>query len=87
MQVNIEGDELVIRVPLIGIENSFKFFGPINDQEGNTVIYPEIINPQIFYEDVIGALTMEREDGSTFLTDAFDKAFHYLSEYGSEGIE
>jgi len=82
MQVGIEGDELVIRVPLIGIENSFKFFGPIND-----LIYPEIINPQIFYEDVIGALTMEREDGSTFLTDAFDKAFHYLSEYGSEGIE
>jgi hypothetical protein len=47
---------------------------------------PPVIDKQQFLRDVFGALTKEREDGSTHLTDALDWATTEAVEQGSEGI-
>lgn len=59
------------------------------DDEGNyDVNRLKVIDQDLFIEDVLDTLCQEREDGSSLMSDLFDKAFENLMEYSfSDGIE
>ena len=47
----------------------------------------KITNPRVFGSEVGHYLTREREDGSSLISDALDKAFFEAVEQGCEGVD
>lgn len=62
-------------------ENHEEFWDAEND-----VYRFKVADPAIWLESVVGRITEEREDGSTLLTDLFDKAIENAVEQGDEGL-
>ncbi len=60
---------------------------PFNEETGEFEQLWRIVEPLEFAEDVVRALTNEREDGSTKLTDLIDAACLAAIEDGSLGVE
>lgn len=87
LQVKIEGNEIVIRMPFDALKTAYTYSPKIENMfDGDLDAIPKITDLEIFAESVIEGLTVEREDGSNFIFDAFDEAFEYVLEQGLEGL-
>lgn len=85
----IEGDEIVIRVPLAAIPHAAQLalseHGYSTDDNAWTRI--EITDPRAFAADMCRAMNDESEDGSTRVHLLLDAAVCIAYEQGSEGAE
>ncbi len=90
----IEGDDFVIRMPVSALvsgvlhsEYADRARECLNGMDYNPN-YWKVIDEKILTQDLISSLTEESENGSSILSDAFDKSFEKLMEYAySDGIE
>lgn len=79
---NIEGDELVIRLPLVHL---------VTATEGCPALYgdeqpPKVTDPAVWAWEVARELNREAEDGTTLVHLMFDRAFERAADQGAEGI-
>jgi hypothetical protein len=77
----IEGDSIVIRLTADACAVAFA-----NDPQAQEP-RPPVIDKQRFLRETFAALTAEREDGSTPLTDVLDAAMVKAWEDGAEGLD
>ena len=87
MKVVIECSEIVIRLSVEALVTSFDGCPYVQGFDPEEDGVPRISDLDEFAESVVGALQEEREDGSTFLTDAFDNAYKRVVEYGYDGVK
>jgi hypothetical protein len=78
---HIEGDSIVIR--LTADACAFAFANDPQAQDPR----PPVIDKQQFLRETFNALTAEREDGSTPLTDVLDRSMVKAWEDGAEGLD
>lgn len=83
----IEGREIVIRIPIATLPLAFSMLdvarNPLDDAE-----ILKVVDPDAFAEEVCELLNEEREDGSTPITDAIDRAMTNTVLYGcAYGVE
>lgn len=79
----IEGDEVVIRLPmdaLVTATEACPAFEPIEDST------PKVTDPREWMKSVVDELNGEEEDGTTLVHLMFDKAFERAADQGAEGI-
>jgi hypothetical protein len=86
----IEGDEIVIRVPIAAIPHAAKIAFDeanydIDDDTNETRMV--VTDAAAFALGMIDALNQESEDGSTPIHYLLDRAVVYAAEQGTEGIE
>lgn len=79
--VKIEGDEIVIRLPIDAIPNA----AGIAMWEGFNCEYP-VIDAKIFATELVRSLKKETEAGTTLVHLMLDKAVLVAVENGAEGI-
>lgn len=85
LNITIENDEIVIRIPIETLKTAFELSPHIQNY-----LYPDVAHVSNLFDfanSVVDALQHEKEDGSTFVHDAFDSAFEYMIEWGDDGIE
>lgn len=85
LTVEIEDNDIVIRMPIANLKNAFELSPAIQNH-----VYPDIAHVsdlELFTQSVVEALQVEEEDGSTVIHNAFDTAFEYVIEQGLEGVE
>lgn len=85
LKITIENDEIVVRMPIDNLKNAFELSPHIQNH-----LYPDVAHVSNLFDftnSVVEALQTEKEDGSTFIHDAFDSAFEYVIEWGLEGVE
>lgn len=84
--VSIEGDEIVVRVPVscmqLALQNS-EYGYRAEAEYGHPLT---VTDERGFAHEVVYELLAEEEDGSTLLTDALDRAQQRAVENGSEFI-
>ncbi len=79
----IEGDELVIRLPidaLVTATEACPAFEPIEDSA------PKVTDPREWMKAVVDELNHEEEDGTTLVHLMLDEAFEKAADQGAEGI-
>lgn len=86
----LEGDEIVIRVPLAAIPHAAKIAFEeanysVDESTGETSMV--VTNARTFALDMIRELNAESEDGSTPIHYLLDRAVIDASEGGSEGVD
>lgn len=83
--VSIEGDEIVIRVPILALPDAFKYCDYVEgfDPEGPR---PCVTDAAVFARELLGELQREEEDGSTVVTEMLDDAMRAAVENGCEGV-
>lgn len=86
MNVDIENDEIVIRFPIDHLDSAFSLSPYVLNFE-HPDDEPKISDLYVFAQSIVETLRMEREDGSTFVHDAFDAAFEYVVEYGLDELQ
>ena len=88
MQIEIEGDDLVLRLPPEVLKPATEHCPLLEhfNEANNAFEHPTITSIEKWRKAVAAALNEEAEDGSTPLTRAFDKAFVSAIENGAEGI-
>ena len=90
LTVSIDKDVLTIKIGIKTLAFSFEhgeYNNPYNEKVEDFLPLRKVVDPVEFSEDVIYALNVEREDGSTILTDLFDKAMKEAVEDGSLGVD
>lgn len=90
LSCKLVGDEVVIKIGIGTLAFAYEiseYNNPWSDDTNDTVQQCMVVNKKEFAKDVIAELISEREDGSTLITDMFDKAEQNAMENGSEGIE
>lgn len=85
ISVELTATDIVIRMPIKDLKTAAEFSRYFDNAREDGVVL-EVDDPDAFAESVIEALTVEEEDGQTFLTQAFDKAFEYVAEQGLDGL-
>jgi hypothetical protein len=84
--VHVEGDEIVIRIPVSVLESTLVVPDDLRDVRGRPTV--EVTNARLFADAFITELDREYDElGSTLLTDAFEAAFEQAYENGADGIE
>jgi hypothetical protein len=78
----IEGDEIVIRLPIENIPIAFA--GGV--AAGNIDVPYRVTNAGNFAHDVVTELRREEEDGTTPVHRMFDDAFVRAIEWGGDGV-
>jgi hypothetical protein len=88
----IEGDDIVIRMPIDAFTG-----GVIRSEYADRCAmwsskyqsdYWQIVDAKLFAKDLLSSLVAESEDGSSILSNAFDKSFEDLMEYSfSDGVK
>ncbi len=84
LEVKREGDRIVITIGVNTVINAVQLHHawPL-DRDGDP---EEIIDQNLFIEELVSELMHEEEDGSTDLHSAFDQAAIRLIENGSEAV-
>lgn len=84
----IDGDFVVIAIHKSAIQCATELHPDLEYyNEDDQFDCPKVTNLNRFVEEVVDALNNEREDGSTFITDALDKAIVEAIESGAEGVK
>lgn len=81
---NIEGTEIVIRVPFDAIPDAAKVAFDEEWGEGEHGI--AVVDPAVFAGELVRALNDEGEDGTTLVHQMLDKACVNAAEDGAEGL-
>jgi hypothetical protein len=90
LQCKTEDDQLVLRIGIECLANASNLsdvFVTYDDEAGDWVRRWRVIDEIQFAKDVVVELTREREDGSSPITDLFEKAFESALDQGSLGVE
>lgn len=82
LTVRMEGEELVIRLPLDTIPLVVAACPSLWQEEG----CPRVTDARVFADAVLMALHREEEDGTTHVHRMFDAAFVEAVERGAEGV-
>lgn len=85
-----DGGELVIRIGIERLADCFERMdenNPWSDELRDFKKIAEVVDYKEFADDVRSALCVEREDGSTILTDLLDKATMAAFDDGSLGCK
>lgn len=80
LKVQIEGSEIVIRLPLDTLKHCTDFHPELDGDVAITDI-------KVFADDVVAELEREEEDGTTPVRSMFDAVIVTAIENGSEGCE
>lgn len=85
----IEGDDLVIRIPVSAIATAAEYILPdLLQIDPMRCEHPVKVTDQVVWADeVVDTLLEEDEIGQTRITKMFNQAFLHALEYGAEGIE
>ena len=81
---------LVIRIGLASLAfaaDHSDLFNPYDPEKNDFVRQFQVTDEEEWAEDVRRELTREEEDGSSMLTNLFDKAFEKALDQGSIGVE
>ena len=90
LSVSIKDKQLVVRIGIDVLKTAFEhatFNNPWDDCLLDYRKLGHVSDAQKFAEEFRNALRHEEEDGSTFLTEALDRAMEYAFKQGAEGIE
>ena len=79
----IEGDEIVIRVPISAIPEAASVAFDEQYGENHDV---NVIDAPVFARELLSALLDESEDGTTLIHEMLDKACIRCAEDGAEGL-
>lgn len=78
----IEGDELVIRLPLDALVTATEACPALYGDEQP----PKVTDRAVWAREVVCELNREAEDGTTLVHIMFDTAFEQAADQGAEGI-
>lgn len=83
----IEGDAIVIRVPIENLPIAFEYC-PLNPHEPSEAMEKQfrISDLPEFAKSLVRRLNEEEEDGTTLIHRCFDKAMEQVIEQGDEGV-
>ena len=90
LQCKIVRSRLIISVPVLTLAYAFEeseYNTEYCEETGRFTRTLKVANPIVFAQDVILALTKEKEDGATLLTDLLDKACQGAVGDGSLGVK
>jgi hypothetical protein len=85
LEANIVDGVLTITVNAATVKFATEHHEAFYDADNDVYLY-KVADPKEWLESVVGRITNEREDGSTLLTDLFDKAIENAVEQGDEGL-
>lgn len=85
LEANIVDGVLTITVNAATVKFATEHHEAFYDGDNDVYLY-KVADLAIWLESVVGRITDEREDGSTLLTDLFDKAIENAVEQGDEGL-
>lgn len=83
----IDGDFVVVAIHKSAIQSATELHPGLEYYDDDKWKNPKIVNLDLFTEEVVAAINSERDDGSTFITDALDKAIIEAVENGAFGME
>ena len=78
LKASVDGDELVVRIGIATLAFSAEHCARIDNCK--------VVNARELATDVCRAITREREDGSSRLTDMLDESILFAYEDGSTGF-
>ena len=82
----IEGDQIVIRIPVGCLKQAWESSRYVEDVEANGWFVPHVTDETEFARSVTYHLNQEEEDGSTPITDLLDKTMVTACEDGCDGL-
>ena len=90
LKVEIENEELVLRVGIsalcMAVRQCQIIYNAVMDANGDEAAV-EITDEAVFAKEILSALMVEEEDGSTLVHQMLDSAAECAIEQGCEGIE
>lgn len=90
LEVEVKNYELVIRIGLESLAyaaDQSDLFNPYDPEKYKFVRQFQVTDAEDWAEDIKRELTREEEDGSSMLTNLFDKAFEKALDQGSLGVK
>ena len=85
LQVNIENDQLVIRIGIDVLADATQRHSEWMDDDDNSLL--TVTDNGVFARSVAAALRHEEEDGTTPIDVMLDDAITYVVEQGEEGVD
>lgn len=82
-QAVIEGDQIVIRLPIENLPVAVEGARSLQTLEGRW----KVTDANAFAKDLVRALNDEDEEGTTMVHKMFDKGFNEAFEQGPDGVE
>ncbi|MFV3077488.1 hypothetical protein [Niveispirillum fermenti] len=89
MNIKIEGDALIVRVPLDALATATELCPALDDLAFDDYGKPreiKVTDHKVWAGEVLCELTAEREDGTNLLDRAFDRAIRNAVDAGARGI-
>jgi hypothetical protein len=90
LEVEIKNYELVIHIGLESLAyaaDQSDLFNPYDPEKNNFVRQFQVSDAEEWAKDINRELTREEEDGSSMLTNLFDKAFEKALDQASLGVK